>query len=336
MSNVTDTPDCSCDPYSRTDTCCVSCCVPFFSVFLVLEASVLLVLVVFYTGVEIKSQKKSLLWRLIFSSAIVSNLAKVLRLGMLLNPATRHKSSMLLLFFLNTHQCFGIIGFLSLVFFWARLRHDISVSTKGIYGKLLPVYVATAILAIVLYYAQLPIERIYNGAGVILNTFKLLSACVGLISAVAYVVYAILLWKTVLKKRDTHPLFYRIYISAFITAIFIVITALVVFITRFYGKSTVRDYFIRHSIYETCYFFQIAALPSGFIMHFIKSESYRKDASRIKSMTHPMTGSINQRNNDVTLRNMDTTTTMEVSIDTPRREASPLSGGEDELVDIEV
>jgi len=109
---------CSCDPYSPTSNCCVSCCSPFFSVFLVLEAIVLIVLVVFYFIVECVAKKKSKLWRLIFTTASISCLAKVTRLGMLANPATRHKSSVALLFFLNTHQCFGLIAFLSLVFFW--------------------------------------------------------------------------------------------------------------------------------------------------------------------------------------------------------------------------
>eukprot|EP00026_Physarum_polycephalum_P012226 Phypoly_transcript_12512.p1 GENE.Phypoly_transcript_12512~~Phypoly_transcript_12512.p1 ORF type:complete len:325 (+),score=19.36 Phypoly_transcript_12512:114-1088(+) len=296
MNNET-APGCSCDPYSPTNNCCVSCCTPFFGVFLFLQACILTVLVSFYTVVELRAQKKSVLWRLIFSSAIISCAAKVLRLGMLANPATRHKSNELLLLFLNTHQCFGIIGFLSLVFFWARLHHDITRMPKkgsSIYGKLLPIYIVIAVLTLVLYYGQLPVDKVFHGTGALLDSFKLLSSCVAIISAVAYIVYAVLLWTTVNKKRDTNPLFYRIYISAFVTAIFLIIVCLVVFVTRIYDSDSVRSYFIRHSIYEICYFAQLAALPSGFIVHFIKTKSYRRSRVIHTSMTHPMAGIVNE------------------------------------------
>jgi hypothetical protein len=82
---------------------------------------------------------------------------------------------------------------------------------------------------------------------------------------------------------------------------------LVLFITRIEGSPTVRDYFIRHSIYETCYFAQLAALPSGFIVHFIKTKSYRRDVS-VHSMTHPMPGGIM----------MTATTTTDTTMETPR------------------
>lgn len=49
-------------------------------------------------------------------------LAKVLRLGILANPETRHKAGQVVLLLLfNTHLCCCTIGFITLLFFWYTL-----------------------------------------------------------------------------------------------------------------------------------------------------------------------------------------------------------------------
>lgn len=55
------------------------------------------------------------IWLLI----IIFCIAKVIRLGLLANPATRHSVGQVgLLFVYNTHLCFCTIGFITLLFFW--------------------------------------------------------------------------------------------------------------------------------------------------------------------------------------------------------------------------
>jgi len=162
------------------------------------------------------------------------------------------------------------------------------VANRGTYGKLRPVYIAVVVLTLIIYYVQIPIEIAFHGTGTLLNFFKILSAILVFCSALAYVTYGVLLWKKILKKRSNDDLFFRIFVSALVTAIFFIIICLVIFITRVYSSTSFRSYIIRHSIYETCYFAQIAAVPSGFIVHFAKTKSFKTKEPKLRSQSNPM------------------------------------------------
>lgn len=262
---------CSCDPAVDTTDCTSKPCEPFFTTFLVLELIVLLSYITLFIVIEVRTRdkKKSNLWRIVLIFAGLGCLAKVLRLGILANPHTRFEVGLAALLFLyNTHLCFGYIAFVSLLFFWMRLKHDLVMDNK-LFGKLKPIYVGVIIFTVIFYYAQVIVQAT-SGDTTVMFYLMLMNGVVCFVLAVAFIIYGIVIWREFLKESEHNNLFFRIYVSALTAAVLIIAFVIELAVSNITNFNSTNQYLIKHSIYETLFVAQFISIPAGFVVHYYK------------------------------------------------------------------
>jgi len=266
MVNMQTGDGCSCDPAIYTSDCTSTPCVPFFSVFLSFQNLILISYVVLIIISEYKRKgNDNALWRIMLAAGLIGTLAKVLRLGLLANPDTRHTAGQVgLLFLYNTHMSFGFLCYLTLLFFWARLYHDL-VPTKEIFGKLFPIYIFFVAFIFVFFYGQVVALAV---TGINYWFFPLFGGLVFLIFGITFDVYAVILWKNFVAKLDKNTLFYRLYMSAIMSSILLVFFIIELAISNLTHFNTTNQFLVKHSIYETLFVAIYVALPSGFLIHY--------------------------------------------------------------------
>lgn len=259
--------NCYCDPISPTSDCNETPCTPFFAVFLPLHLLVFVGLLGFTILVEVQAKQRSHLWRIILCAGIVAEFAKVLRTGLMLNVEYRHSLATFLIALYNTHLYFATIAFISLLFFWARLYHD--VLNKKLFGKLTPAYIVSNILIGIFFYGQLVAQS--ESSVWVRSLMVTLNGVFFFILSTVYIIYGFLLRKVLMGTRGRYDLFFKTFLSAFVSAILIllfIIEMAVSFITNF--EST-TDYLIKHSIYETLFISMFVSMPAGYISHYFKA-----------------------------------------------------------------
>jgi len=235
-----------------------------------LQTLLLLFISAFFCAVEIKSSYKGTLWRIIFCCGIFAEFAKVLRTGLLLNPSNRSTMDVFLYVLYNTHACFSSICFITLLFFWARLYHDL-VPNKKVFGKLFPAYIFFVVFVCFFYYLQVIVYSVASTAA----TIAWCSIATGVISfviATSYLAYSALLWQTFIKTADRRNIFFKMFLSAFLSSI--VVLLIVVFVLAFDFvdfDSTTAQFVVRHSIYESLYLCLFISFLSGFVIHFVQN-----------------------------------------------------------------
>jgi len=280
--------NCSCDPIWPTVDYDESKCIAFFSVFFCLQLLLLLFLVLFFCVGELRSSHKAILWRVLFACSLIAQSAKVLRTGLLLNPAYRcnvaFKMELFLYALYNTHLCFSSVCFVSLLFFWARLYHDL-VPSKKIFGKLTPAYVFVFIFLCFFYYVEVVIISRAGGAASA-EGFSVATGLVTFSLAASYIVYGLLLWQTFFVAGDRTKIFFKMFLSAFTSSIVMIV--LDAFLLAFYFvsfSSTTNQYLVRHGIYESLYFVAFLSFLSGFVVHFVTHGFAHTGTSNKKSST---------------------------------------------------
>jgi len=273
-------PNCSCDPISPTSDCHEDKCTPFFATFFSLQLILLLFLVAFFFLVEYKSEKRSWLWRIILGCGVIAELAKVIRTGLLINKDHRHTMDTFLYTLYNTHLCFGAFSFVSLLFFWARLQHDL-VPSKKLFGKLMPAYVIIMLLFCIFFYLQIFFLSSYNDS-MVANVCVYATGFVFLVLALSYIINGLFLWKTFLSTTDKQNLFFRMFLSAFVSSILIVIFNVFLLAFNVVDFNTTNDYLIKHSIYESLFILLFLAFPSGFVVHYFEMYIFKK--TRVPSL----------------------------------------------------
>jgi len=274
MSTESQEKSCYCDPVSKTSDCHQDWCTPFFAVFFTLHTILLFALIAFFLTVEFRTKNRSNLWRIILGCGILAQTAKVVRTGLLINVANRESMDVLLYTLYNTHVCLGSISFISLLFFWARLHHDLVKDNKT-FGRLLPVYITIVVLFVFFYYLQV-VALALNWNPTIPDVCTYGSGIVSFVMALAYIIYAFLLWQSVLKESGNRDnVFFKMYVSAFVCSVLIIVFDL--FILGFNVNpafDTTRDYLIKNSVYETLYLLLFLSLPSGFVVHYLQNNRF--------------------------------------------------------------
>jgi len=292
---------CSCDPAVVTTDCTQAPCTTFFSVFLFLECVVLSAYVGLICLVEFRHRIKSRtnLWRIVLGTAATGCFAKVLRLALLANSKTRFEvGQVVLLFLYNTHLTFGFIACLTLLYFWARLHHDLR-QTQTLFGKLFPLYIGSVVVTIVFYYAQVIVQgAAYNET--VMYVLQLVNGLVCFSLAVAFLIYGSILWREFVRAADPTSLFYRIFVSAIVTSVFIILFCLELAISKTTSFNTTRDYLVKHSLYEILFLGMFVAIPSGFIAFYFRSLVYGEET---KSSQHVSASSLTA---DVSRRSLTT------------------------------
>jgi len=261
--------NCSCDPIAPTTDCHPYKCTPFFAVVFPLHVLVLIYLITVTFLMERSVARKGL-WRIMLICAISAETAKVIRTGLLLNPPFRNSMNTFLFFLYNTHLCFGSIAFLSLLFYWVRLLHDVARNPK-LYGKLLPIYIVTISLVFIFYYLQVIFQAVWPHSPNISNGCKYASAGIILIMAVVFVVYAFFIWKIILEPSNDKQgdLFLKTYISVFVTSMLLIIVCIFTFSTS--RLNSTNNYLMKHTIYETLFLSLFLSFPAGFVLHYYKT-----------------------------------------------------------------
>jgi len=270
---------CQCDPLVVLTDCHEERCTIFFSVFFSLHTIVLMSWIGFAIIMEVTAYQRGPLFRLIFYCGSIASCAKVARTGLLLNVAYRDSIPNVLNTLYNTHLCFGGMGFTSLLFFWARLYHDIT--NKHMFGRLLPSYITVNFFMIIFFYGQVVAQAKLNHSQVP-DYFKLANGFVMLILSMSYFVYGILLRKTFYEMRDRYSLFYQIFLSAIFTSIFLFMMDIELGVSYFVGNTNQpTDIFIvRHSIYEILFILQFMSMQSGFLYHYFKTHVFKPATMR--------------------------------------------------------
>jgi len=168
-------------------------------------------------------------------------------------------------------MCFGSVSFVTLLFFWARLQHDLVPGKRGIFGKLNPIYITIVVILFVFYYLQVVFSSIVNSPAMgDVCTFT--TGAVFFILSVSYIVNGLFLWKQFLQASDRDNIFFKMFLSAFISSIILLTTVLCLFAFNVVSDfNTTRAFFIKHSIYETLFILLFLCFPSGFVVHYFQT-----------------------------------------------------------------
>jgi len=284
---------CSCDPAVITTDCTQKPCTPFFSFFLSLQCIILILYVVIIVTMEVRKKKgDNVLWRIMISAALVGTLAKILRLGFLANPSTRFRVGQIgLLLLYNTHFCFSFLCFLTLLFFWAKLYHDLFGSSAKLFGKLLPFYILSVFFVIIFFYGQVVALAM---TGTTYFFFPLMGGGISFFLAVAFLIYSVFMWKRFLREYNRASLFFQTFISVIIVSTITVILVIDLVIGELSKFNTTTDYLIKHSIYETLFVAIYVALPSGFFVHIFKEKSSQTNSANSKDSANATMGTISK------------------------------------------
>jgi len=251
-------PDCCCDPNDPTSDCGGSVCVTFYTTVFAINVPILAGLFVFliFYNIVVGSQNRSRLWNTVLVTAVLASFGRTSWLGFRMTRTVLAQEVDLL--FTNIYLYFGLVCFLSLLFFWARLYHDVQSSTaKKLFGRLQPAYIAALSVLLVVYVTEIFLAMHFPSLERILSFTNCFMAFA---TTTCYLVYGILIWKTMLKNKAM-PLMFKVYMSAMATALWVFILGLITLITRFISSDTTHDYIIRHSLYEILYALQFLTMP---------------------------------------------------------------------------
>eukprot|EP00026_Physarum_polycephalum_P009872 Phypoly_transcript_10009.p1 GENE.Phypoly_transcript_10009~~Phypoly_transcript_10009.p1 ORF type:complete len:444 (+),score=48.18 Phypoly_transcript_10009:41-1333(+) len=240
------------------------------STFLALELLLFCFYVFTIIHVEIKSKKKSILWRIILPTAGVACLSKAARLAVLADPHTRFKvGEVVLLFLYNTHLCMATISYITLLFFWMRLKHDL-VANQRIFGKLKPGYIAAVTITVIFYYAQVLAKGILAHPDFVMYVLMFGNGLVCFSLAVVFLCYTVAIWKPYLSQQNTTTLFYKTFIGATISSIIVIGFCIELVISNTTPFNATWQYLIKHAIYESLFLFQLIGILSGFVVHYFQ------------------------------------------------------------------
>eukprot|EP00026_Physarum_polycephalum_P011846 Phypoly_transcript_12092.p1 GENE.Phypoly_transcript_12092~~Phypoly_transcript_12092.p1 ORF type:complete len:242 (+),score=22.11 Phypoly_transcript_12092:315-1040(+) len=198
-------------------------------------------------------------------------MAKVIRLGIIAHPHTRQTvSQTTLLFLYNTHYCWLSIGFITLLFFWMRLQHDLAVR-KQLFGKLKPGYIAAVVITFVFYYAQVLVSAVAPRSKYLADLFLLTCMLVSFLLALVFLGYTITIWKSCIQQSNVSSLFYKTSISAIITSALVFAVCVEFLVAQVTNLNTSNQYLIKHIFYETLFLFMACTIPSSFITHYYQN-----------------------------------------------------------------
>jgi len=270
MANST---HCQCDPVAPLSDCDESKCTPFFAVVFSVHIVVFFFVVGTFIIVEYRLAQNNALWRIILGCGLISETAKVIRTGLLLKESYRYSMNVFLYALYYVHIAFGCCAFVSLLMFWARLRHDLKQNSENkIFGRLFPWYIGVFIFILVFNCLDVIFYRFFPNNVTIADGIGGSTLMVVALIAIAFFVYGTLLWNSFLKTSSRDNIFFKTFVSALVTSALTILLMIFYFAFNFSSLgATTNDFLIRHSIYESIFVGMYFSFPSGFVAHYLQN-----------------------------------------------------------------